>query len=326
MGVVGVKTGVKPWSEKPNTDQITKSDNIQSISAADKKKVGDENVGSILNKISDPNWIDPQQKMRTVGNDKLDKDAFMKLMLAQMKNQDPTNPLKSHEMAAQLAQFSGVEQMTNINQTLSEMRNSQKPQESFQALNFIGKAVAGDSAKLVRIKGDRDHDFSFTLGDDAGDINIRILDSNGEVVRNVTLHDLKKGENKYQWNGQDERGQAMPAGEYKFFAEAKSTSGKKIAIKTEFEGTITGVNYTPEGPILLIGTQSVKLKDVKKIVDPNLLKSTQKSENSIKDESVKGESIKKAGEAKINPQSQIINSVGMSNGMMTNLGKELSKK
>ena len=308
MGVVGLKTGVKPWSDKPNLDQITKSDNIQSVSAFDKKKLGDEDIGDKLNKISDPNWIDPQKKMRAVGNDKLDKDAFMKLMLSQMKNQDPTNPLKSHEMAAQLAQFSGVEQMTNINQTLTEMKNAQKPQEGFQALNFIGKAVAGDSAQLVRGKGDKDHDFSFGLGDDAKEVNIRIVDANGESVRSLSLHDLKKGENRYQWNGQDERGHTMPAGEYKFYAEAKADSGKKIAVKTEFEGVITGLNYTPEGPVLLIGTQSIKLKDVKKIVDPALLKASRKTEGAG--------SGAGAGEAKPAPQAQLKNSVGMSSGMM----------
>src|SRR5690606_35195937 len=107
--------------------------------------LGGQDVGEFLNKIADPNWVDPQKRFRATGNDKLDKEAFMKLMLAQMKNQDPTNPMKSHEMAAQLAQFSSVEQLSNINTTLTAMQAGQKPTESFQALNFIGKAVAGDS-------------------------------------------------------------------------------------------------------------------------------------------------------------------------------------
>jgi flagellar basal-body rod modification protein FlgD len=63
-----------------------------------------------------------------------------------MKNQDPTNPLKSHEMAAQLANFSSLEQMQNMNSTLTELKNGQKPSENYQALNLIGKAVAGDSS------------------------------------------------------------------------------------------------------------------------------------------------------------------------------------
>lgn len=77
----------------------------------------------------------------------MDKDAFMKLMLAQMKHQDPTNPMQSHELAAQLAQFSSVEQLQNLNTTMTDMRNGQKPSESFQALNFIGKAVSGGLGK-----------------------------------------------------------------------------------------------------------------------------------------------------------------------------------
>jgi flagellar basal-body rod modification protein FlgD len=123
---------------------------------------------------SHPNWIDPSKKARTVGNSNLDKDAFFKLMLAQMKNQDPTNPLKSHEMAAQLANFSSLEQMQNINKTLGEMKEGQKPSENFQALNLIGKAVAGDSSKVIRGLNDKDHDFKFNLPMDASEVGIKV--------------------------------------------------------------------------------------------------------------------------------------------------------
>lgn len=327
MGVVGVKTGVKAWSDKPNLDTITKSDNVQTISASDKDKVGQEELGAMLNKIADPNWVDPSKKMRAVGSDKLDKDAFMKLMLSQMKNQDPTNPLKSHEMAAQLAQFTSVEQMMNMNQTLTELKNAQKPQEGFQALNFIGKAVSGDSAKLVRMKGDKDHDFTFVLGEDARDMDIRIRDANGDAVRTVSLHDLKQGENRFSWNGQDDRGHAMPAGEYKFFPEAKTATGKKVGVKTDFEGIITGLNYTTEGPVLLVGNQSVKIKDVKRIVEPSLLKNNQGNQttNVIQDKGATGASPdteQRAGDAVPAPQAQLMNSVGMSTGMMAKLEKD----
>lgn len=82
------------------------------------------------------------------------------------------------------------------------------------------------------------------------------------------MKELKKGENKITWNGQDERGQALPAGDYQLFLEAVNSSGTKMNVKTEFEGTITGVNYTPEGPVLLVGNQTVKIKDVEENCRP----------------------------------------------------------
>ena len=211
MAVMGLKTGTKSWSESPQ-NEIAKPDTTSNISAADQKRFGDQGVGDVLNKLADPNWVDPSKKVRAVGNPTLDKDSFMKLMLAQMKNQDPTNPMKSHEMAAQLAQFTSVEQMQNMNTTLTDMKNGQKPSEGFQALNFIGKAVSGDSSKLVRARGDKTHDFGFILPDSARDVTIKVRNADGDIVRKVDLKDLKKGQNSWQWNGQDERGLPAPAG------------------------------------------------------------------------------------------------------------------
>ncbi len=282
MSQVGMKLGTKNWSEaSPNV--ISKSDGLRNVSADDLAKLGGENVGEVLNRVADPNWIDPQKKARSVGNDKLDKDAFMKLMMAQLKNQDPTNPLKSHEMAAQLAQFSSLEQLQNVNTTLESMKADQKPTETYQSLNFIGKAVAGDASKITRLKGDKYHDFTFTLPEKATTTSIQVRDENGEVVRKVELRDLKGGANSWTWNGQNEQGQTVPVGEYRFVVEAKNEFDKKMDIKTDFEGVISGVNYTPEGPVLLIGNQAVKLKDVRQIVDPSMIQSNpqkdQKSKN-----------------------------------------------
>lgn len=282
MSMMGLKVGTKNWSEA-SSNTITKPDGVKNLGAQELGKLGGEHVGEVLNRIADPNWIDPSKKTRAVGSDKLDKDAFMKLMMAQLKNQDPTNPLKSHEMAAQLAQFSSLEQLQNVNTTLEDMKANQKPTETYQSLNFIGKAVAGDASKITRLKGDKYHDFTFSLPESASSATIQVKDENGEVVRKVELRDLKAGANSWTWNGQNEQGQASTVGEYRFVIEAKNEFDKKMDIKTDFEGIISGVNYTPEGPVLLIGNQSVKLKDVRQIVDPSMIQSNpqkdQKSKN-----------------------------------------------
>lgn len=330
MAVMGLKTGTKTFSDAPQ-NEISKTDKVNLISAHDQGKIGDQDVGDMLNKIVDPNWVDPTRKPRAVGNDKMDKDSFMKLMLAQMKHQDPTNPMQSHELAAQLAQFSSVEQMQNMNTTLTEIKAGQKPAEGIQVLNYIGKGVAGDSAKLTRVKGDKDHDLSFTLADNAKEAKIRVRNAAGEVVRTVDLKDLKKGANNFTWNGLDEQGNAVSAGEYQMFIDAVGASGQKLSVKTDFEGVITGVNYTAEGPVLLVGNQSVKLKDVKKIVDPSLMKNDQKlAVNQAQD--LKGQQgasqtnskqeEKRAGDPVVTTPVNVMNNVGMSREMMAKLEKE----
>src|SRR5438445_10608183 len=104
MTMVNAKLGVNAFgATQTKAESVNTAGNT--LSTQDKAKTGEEDVGSIANKLADPNWTDPSKKVRATGNPSLDKDAFFKLMLAQMKNQDPTNPMKSHEMAAQLANF-----------------------------------------------------------------------------------------------------------------------------------------------------------------------------------------------------------------------------
>lgn len=309
MGTMGVKLNTKTFGqtvEKPTSTNSTSNN----LSAEDMKKLGGEDVGSVLNKIADANWVDPAKKMRTVGNDKLDKDAFFKLMMAQLKNQDPTNPLKPHEMSSHLANFSSLEQMQNMNQTLLEMKNGQRPMEQFQALNLIGKAVTGDSSKLVRAKGDKDHDFPFTLPMAAAEVSVRIRNSEGETVRTYELKNLKAGENRIKWNGLNDKNETMPPDEYSFFVEGKAANGQKIAVKTSFDGVITGVNYTPEGPVLLVGNQTIRLKDVRKIVDPSLMKNDQKMSDVTSQDLKAGGAVpqteeSKATEATLKPQAAV---------------------
>jgi flagellar basal-body rod modification protein FlgD len=269
----GVKAGTQNWSTaKPDAGMGSngfKTDSVQTNSALDKDKaLGGEAVGDVLNKVADPNWVDPT-KARKVGNNALDKDAFLKLMLTQMKNQDPTTPMQSHEMAAQLAQFTSLEQLNNIHTTLEGMSKAQSPSTNYQALNFIGKKVSGDSSKLTRVTGDTEHEFNFILGSDATAVKVQIKDSDGNTVKTLELKNLKAGQNSIKWNGINEDATAARPGEYKFVAEGTSSNGAKVIAKTEFEGRITGLNYTPQGPVLLVGQQSIRMQDVKRIEEAN---------------------------------------------------------
>lgn len=268
MSVMNVKRSTQAFSKAEQTS-AQKSDPSRDVGAGDFQKMfGEQAVGDVANKITDPNWVDPNKKVRTIGNNQLDKDAFLKLMLTQMKYQDPTNPMQSHEMASQLAQFTSLEQLNNINSTLESMKNSQSPNTNFQALAFIGKKASGDSSKLTRTAGDTKHAFNFEMLGDAAKVKVAIKDAGGNVIRNLEFTNMKKGSNSIEWNGLSEDGMPARPGEYKFTIEGQASNGAKVFSKTSFEGRITGLNYTAEGPILMLGNQSIKLSDVKKIEDP----------------------------------------------------------
>jgi flagellar basal-body rod modification protein FlgD len=273
--MISVKGGTKTWSDASQQSSL-KNDRASNMSSSDKtEQFGGEDVGAILNKISDPNWVDPAKKARQVGNNQLDKDAFLNLLLAQMKNQDPTNPLKSHEMAAQLAQFTSLEKLSSIDDGIEKLTKAQSPTQNFEALEFIGKLVSGDGAKIHRTNQEDGHDIKFNLMNDAQVAKLNIVNENGEVVRTLTVNTLKAGKNEVFWNGTLEDGTPARPGEYTVEIEAKGSNGAKLHAETKFQGKVTGVNFTAGGPVLMVGKQQVAMREVTEIIDPALLRESQ---------------------------------------------------
>lgn len=338
MSVMSVNRGTKTWNDQAEKADV-KDVNLepQSLTTAQKQMLGAEDLGQVANRISDPNYVDPSQKVRGTGSNSMDKDAFFKLMLTQLKYQDPTNPMKNHEMAAQLAQFSGLEQMSNMNKTLSEMKEGTKPTEQFQALNLIGKMVSGDSARIARTDFDKTHDLKFSLPNDAKSAEVKVFNQKGDIVRSFKFAELKSGENKIVWNGQNDVGQTAKAGDYRFQVEALDNNGQKMIPKTDFQGTVSGLSFGTDGAILQVGNQSIRLRDVRQFTDPSLMNNDQNSknitdqdlkkdavegQNSMKEEE-KSEATKKALSADVG---ELMSQVGMESGLLDSVKKQLDKE
>jgi flagellar basal-body rod modification protein FlgD len=273
--MVSSKIGTQNWSKATQTPAArdTQTHTAPAIplteSAGGSKDGAEKNIGDVLNQIANPGGKDPTRQSRKAHNT-LDKDDFMKLMLTQMKNQDPLSPLQSHEMAAQLAQFTSLEQLFNVNKNLEGLSKTQDPIQKFQALNFLGKTINSDTREVFRVQGDTNSDLHFNLGTDAVKAKIVISDDQGQEVKSIEMGGLKKGSNKVIWGGSDDMDRDVKPGHYSFSVEAINSAGHKIAVQTATHGTITGVNYTAEGPMLMIGDQKIRLQDVQKIEDENL--------------------------------------------------------
>ncbi len=265
--MISVKGGTQTWSTAKQESSL-RGDGNQTLSASDKEKYfQDESIGDTLNKVADPNYVDDSKKMRTTGNNQLGKDAFMTLLLTQMKNQDPTNPLKSHEMAAQLAQFTQLEKLNNINEGIVSLRKDNEPSHNFQALAFIGKTITTDNSKVSRLDADATHQVRFNLPADSQITKMAVKDAAGNVVRNLEFKNLKTGKNEVEWNGMTEEGAKAPVGEYTVAVTATGSNGRGLAVEMKTEGVISGVNFTPHGPQLMVGKQIVNMADVKSITE-----------------------------------------------------------
>jgi len=325
MSAIDTKMSTQGWRDSAQGEN-------RALTSVEKDKLGADDIGSVLNRLSDPNYVDPSKKSKGVGNNKMDKDAFFKLMLTQLKNQDPSNPLKNHEMAAQLAQFSTLEQMTNMNTTLTEIKGGNKPTEQFQALNLIGKQVSGDSSKITRTDLDKEHEFKFNLSQDVKTADVKVLNSKNEIIRTFKFSDLKQGENKISWNGQSDKGVLAKSGDYRFQVDAIGVNGQKVLPKTDFTGVITGMSFSPDGPIIQIGKQNVRLKDIRQFSDPSLMSNDQNSKDITQLDLKKNDPMKQTvikEEAKTQQQlraeaqtaDDLFSQVGMSNELMEKVKK-----
>lgn len=204
------------------------------------------------------------QKATGKKRNEMGKDDFVMLMSAQLKHQDPLSPLKNEQMAAQLAQFSSLEQMVNVNSNLEKMAASQKPQENLLAASLIGKKIVTDSSRFSLTKGTQP-ELKFDLPDDASQLSVTVVDAKGEVVREYELANMAKGAQSIRWDGKSNKGLDAAAGEYTYRVNANNTQGQMMEIKTSTAGLVSGVTFEGGKALLLVGDKKIPMDAVGRI-------------------------------------------------------------
>jgi flagellar basal-body rod modification protein FlgD len=149
----------------------------------------------------------------------LGEEDFITLMLAQLSNQDPTKPLNPEDYVTQLSDFTLVEGVHNLQQTLDQVFEAMQSMQAMQATSLIGHhvAVAGDQGYLPE---EGTLDGSVQLAEDAKDLTVIISDNNGKEIRRLELGDQSAGEVAFSWDGLDSNGKPMKPGSYEIKAEA----------------------------------------------------------------------------------------------------------
>lgn len=206
------------------------------------------------------------QKDKT-GNSEMGQQEFLQLLVAQMRNQDPINPLDSKEFAAQLAQFNSVEQLINVNSGLSTLQGSQEMMSASltnsMAASMTGKHVKALSSEVYLAPGGTSN-VQFKLNNSASEVEIVIRNESGSEVRREKLSGVAGGENQWSWDGRNNSGDRMADGNYNVEIQA-SNEGSKVDALTYVEGTVGKVRYTGSGVFLNVNGVNVSIGDVEEV-------------------------------------------------------------
>ncbi len=180
------------------------------------------NLASILRTADAKNAVQPK------GADTMGKSDFLKLFTTQLKNQDPTDPVKNEAFVAQMAQFSQLEATTNMSTALTQMAATMQGDRMMSGAGLIGRSVTAAGLPAM-LSGGQPVSGTVTLPNGASSVQLDIFDATGKPVRSVVAGSQQPGAPGFTWDGLDNSGNALPDG---FYSVVATKSGIDL-MKTE---------------------------------------------------------------------------------------------
>jgi len=193
----------------------------------------------------------------------LGKEDFLQLLVAQLSAQDPLNPMDSREFSAQLAQFSALEQMTNVNSTLEDLVAAQQAMGNSSMISLIGKLVDIPGNSIEHTQGETTN-LTYSLDAKASSTKIEIFDSTGKLV-NTLNGQSAEGSNLTIWNGLDSQGKPVGSGIYTFKIKATDSSGKLVTAETFTTGLVTDVLFEKGGAFAVVNGQKLPAAEITRV-------------------------------------------------------------
>ena len=188
----------------------------------------------------------------------------MKLFTKQLQYQNPLDPMDNYQMATQMAQFETVQALSDMTKSIQSLEAYQASTNVLQAAGLIGKKVEAKGNSLSINQGTiSEGSYQLTK---VGKVTIQIFDSNGNLVRSIDGGVKDTSKQIFTWDGKDQQGAALPAGNYTFSVSAVDAKNQSIQVTTSMIGTVAGISFENGVAYLKVGSNKFTISQITAIL------------------------------------------------------------
>jgi flagellar basal-body rod modification protein FlgD len=219
-----------------------------------------------------PVAVDASGAARKTGSQQtLGKDDFLQLLVTKLQYQDPLKPMEDENFIAQLAQFSTLEQMSNISEGIKTSNQwdflQMQSLNNVMASGLIGREVTADFSG-VYLDTTNQPQISYTLDRSASEISFEVRDEQGNLVATFDEENVEAGAGSIRWDGKDNLGNRMAEGYYSITAVGTTADGSTFTPTLEITGVVSTIKYRDGAAYVLINGTEVALGDIRSVGAP----------------------------------------------------------
>jgi flagellar basal-body rod modification protein FlgD len=203
-----------------------------------------------------------------VNKNDMDQEAFLTLMITQLKNQDPMAPMENGEFLGQMAQFSTVSGIQGLQESMGDMVSSFQASQTLQASSLLDRDVLIEKDNTYLKEGHNGIHGAIDLEQSASAVSVNITDMSGQLIRELPMGSSPAGMVPFKWDGLDNQGRLMPPGNYFFNAISQDSVGEPVAAKTLVSAKVQSVSMGARAEDVRLeveGAGQIGLNDIRRI-------------------------------------------------------------